>query len=223
VADVIIKILTPAENRNLMTVEQARLYMQLTAADPGGSDEFLNQLIETNSDVVATLCNRTFAREEVRETWRCLGEPCDCEDARSSRRLFLSHWPVREEDIYRVEVPRGNPINYWELDEPAGRLSIFGGTAEPIVVTYWGGFELPDEAPPALRHAALLLVSNARSTAQKESSALASGIRSISHKEARVVFHTPTESTAAATKAGALSPSMETVKNLLAHFTRFWI
>lgn len=224
-ADVIIKILTPAENFNLLTPEQARMGLQLQAGDPTTSDEYLNQLIEQNSDVISVMTNRVFAREEVRETWRCLGEPCDCADAASSRRLFLSHWPVKEEDIESVQVPRGYKVdrNCWELDERAGRLSIYCGTSEPIVVEYWGGFELPDDAPPSLRYAAMLLVSNARATAQKESSALAAGIKSISHKESRVMFHTPSETTAAATKAGGMTPTMETVKNLLSHFTRFWV
>src|SRR5262249_17816460 len=143
-ADVIIKILEPAENFNLMTPEQARMGLQLQPGDPSTSDEYLNQLIEWNSDVVSTLANRVFAREKVRETWRCLGEPCDCADASSSRRMFLSHWPVKEEDVESVEIPRGYPVarDCWELDERAGRISVFCGTAEPIVITYTGGFEL---------------------------------------------------------------------------------
>ena len=85
-ADVIVKILTPADTFDLLTPDQARLGLQLPAGDPTSSDEYLSQLITINSDIVSTLCNRVFAREEVRETWRCLGDPCDCEDAASSRR-----------------------------------------------------------------------------------------------------------------------------------------
>lgn len=223
-ADVIIKVLEPAEHFGFLTPEQARLGLQLQAGDPTTSDDYLNQLIETNSDVVATLCNRIFAKEKVRETWRCLGEPCDCADAKTSRRLYLSHWPVKEEDVESVEIPRGSvvPRDCWELDERAGRLSVFCGTAEPIIVTYWGGFELPDEAPPALRYAAMLLVSSSRATAQRESSVLASGIKSISHKESRVMFHAPSESSATTGGAGGQTPQMATVKDLISHFTRLW-
>ena len=98
-ADVLIKILEPAENFNLLTPDMARLSMQISAGEPGGSDDYLQYLITQNSDIVSTLCNRVFAREKVRETWRCLGDPCDCEDARTSRRLFLSHWPAAVRDI----------------------------------------------------------------------------------------------------------------------------
>jgi hypothetical protein len=225
-ADVLIKVLEPAETNALMTPEQARLWLQLQTTDPMGSDDFLNFLIETNSDVISTMCNRVFARERVRETWRCLGEPCDCEDAKSSRRLFLSHWPVKEDDVESVEVPRGYPMQQdcWELDERAGRLSVFCGTAEPIVVTYTGGFQLPEEAPPALRYALALLVGDAKATAQREGGAFGAGIRQISHKESRVTFHAPTAESAASQRAGgAESPKMTTVKNLLSHFTRLWI
>jgi hypothetical protein len=69
----------------------------------------------------------------------------------------------------------------------------------------------------------MLLVSTARATQQSQSSAVAQGIRSISHKESRVMFHVPSESAATGTKAGGDSPAMMTVKNLLSHFTRYWI
>lgn len=222
--DVLIKVLEPADNFNLMTPEQARLGLQLQTGDPTSSDEYLNQLIETNSDVISTLCRRVFAREKVRETWRCIGEPCDCEDAKYSRRMVLSHWPVREEDIESVEIPRGYPVDTdcWELDERAGRLSVFCGTSEPIVVTYTGGFELPNDAPPALRYAAMLLVGQSRATAQQQSSAMAQGIKSIGHKEARVTFQSPSEQAAATSRNGGQPAAWGAVKDLLVHFQRLW-
>lgn len=225
-ADVIIKVLEPAEYFGFMTPEQVRLGLQLQPGEANSSDEYLNQLIEINSDVIRWLCRRVFAREKVRETWRCLGEPCDCADAASSRRLFLSHWPVKEEDIESVEIPRGSAVSRdcWELDEQAGRISVYCGTAEPIVVTYTGGYELPDDAPPALRYAAMLLVGNSRATAQQQTSAIASGIKSIGHKEARVTFQSPTEAAAAGGQGGLGpdGPVMQQVKNLLIHFQRLW-
>jgi hypothetical protein len=225
-ADVIIKILEPAESFGFLTVDQARLLMQVEPGDPTGSDDFLNLLIAQNSDIVSTLCNRVFAREKVRETWRCIGEPCDCEDARTSRRLFLSHWPVKEDDVESVEVPRGYPVDRdcWELDERAGRISIFCGTNEPIVVTYWGGFDLPDEAPPALKYAATLLVTSQRGATQREaSSSRMAGIKSIAHKESRVTFDTGAVAQATGGLADSTTPAMAAVKSLLSHFTRFWI
>lgn len=226
-ADVLIKILEPADHFGFMTPDQARLSMQITAGEPGGSDDYLHYLIDQNSSIISVLCNRVFARERVRETWRCLGEPCDCADAASSRRIFLSHWPVKEEDVEKVEAPRGYPLDRdcWELDEQAGRLSIYCGTAEPIVVTYTGGFDLPDEAPPALRYAAMLLVASARTAASRESSATRmAGIKAIAHKESRVTFETggTTETSGTGAAGGATTPAMAAVKDLLSHFTRYW-
>lgn len=221
--DVIVKVLEPATNFGFLTPDQARIGMQLEGSDVAASDDYLRLLIEQNSDVVATLCNRVFAREKVRETWRCIGEPCDCDDAKRSRRLLLSHWPVKEEDVEAVEIPRGNEVDpsCWELDERAGRLSVFCGTAEPIVVTYTGGYRLPDEAPPALRYAATILVGNARAITQLQSSGVATGVKSISHKEARVTFQSPTEALAMSTRQGGM-PGMQAVQDLLVHFQRLW-
>jgi hypothetical protein len=228
-ADVIVKILQAADSINLMTPDQARMYMQLTAGEATASDEFLNELIVTNSDYIARRCNRVFARERVRETWRCLGEPCDCADAASSRRMFLSHFPVKEEDIESVEIPRGFAVarDCWELDEQAGRISVYCGTSEPIVITYTGGYELPEDAPPSLRRAIQLLVSTSRSAAAKEASSISAlGVRMIAHKSARIMFNPPsiTESTSTTGRGGEpMSPAMAAVDSILSSFTRYWI
>src|SRR5215831_12311468 len=108
-----------------MTPAQARLGMGAAgAADV--SDEALQFMIDQNSSIIATLCNRIFAREKVRETWRCMGEPCDCADAATTRRLFLSHWPVKEGDVESVQVG-GVTLNMyqWELEESSGTLTTY--------------------------------------------------------------------------------------------------
>jgi len=222
-----VKILEPADHFGFMTPAEARLGMgAVGAADI--SDEVLQFTIDQNSFIVATLCNRNFgathgfARQKVREIWRCLGEPCDCPDAASSRRLFLSHWPVREEDVESVQA--GNSIldHYgWELEEHTGTLTVYG-IAEPIIVVYWGGFRLPEEAPPVLKYAATLLVRQEQSDAQTQAMA---GIRMIAHKEARIVYHQASATQAAARGGGGggTTPAMEPVKNLLVPFRRNWI
>jgi hypothetical protein len=216
-ATVNVKVLERAENFGFMTPEEARMAMQIAEGDM--SVEFLQFTIDMNSSIIATLCNRTFARQRVRETWRCLGEPCDCTDAAVTRRLFLTHFPVKEEDIESVESPRGYPTNAWELEEDSGVLQIWA-TAEPIEVTYTGGYELPDEAPPALKYAATILVRQDKASAQAEQMA---GVRMIAHKEARIVYHQAGTTQTATAKGGGATPALESVKNLLSHFTRLWI
>lgn len=181
-------------------------------------DELIQSQISQMSDAISVVCNRVFAKEKVTETWREL----------DSRRVYLSHWPTKEEDIETVFCPRSNgtpslayPDNDpgWELEEQSGKLSLFAGQVEPISVTYTGGYDLPDEAPPALKAACEIMVRSYRIWNVRQAT---SGIRSISHKDARVMFFDPN---ALLKQAGAtpLASVGATVKDLLYHYMRFWV
>ena len=205
-ADIITKILTPADTFDL-SLDELKASMGIEPTDTS-QDTQLQAQITRYSDVVSTLCNRVFAREEVRETWRCL----------QSRRIFLSHWPAVESDIASVECPRGSPLDAgaYEFEEKSGKIELFESRSEPIVVTYTGGYDLPDEAPPALKQATELMIREALATMRGLDT---SGIRSISHKEARVMFFDPL----AGSRAAALKTagwSMNTMNALLMHYVR---
>jgi hypothetical protein len=161
------------------------------------------------SSTISTLCNRVFAEEEVRETWRCLG----------SRRVYLTHWPVSEADIQSVTTNGSERIDY-ELEEGSGKLSIFTDRDEPIVVTYTGGFDLPEEAPDALKQACALMVATSKAEA---AAAALTGVRMIAHKESRVMFHTPTSGSGGGGGNGGPSVSSKTVEGLLGHYIRHWV
>jgi hypothetical protein len=138
------------------------------------------------------------------------------------RRVFLSHWPVREQDIETVESPRGSllPGTDYELEEASGKLSLFGARTEPIVVTYTGGFDLPYEAPHDLKSAAAILVRRGRTEAQREATA---GIRSIQHKDSRVMFFDPNASQGGGGGNGGSGTSTEAIRAvhaLLYHYSR---
>jgi len=209
-ADRTIKIIEPADSFALMTLDEIKIMLGIPSGDIA-SDEQLEQLIDWYSAYVSQIANRVFAREKVRETWR------DVQD----RRLFLSHWPVKEEDIESVEAPRGSLITGedYELEEGSGKLSLFGPRTEPIVVTYTGGFNLPDEAPDDLKNAAGILVRRGRTEAQREATA---GIRSISHKDSRVMFFDPNQASGGGSSSGAgvSSETLRTVHALLYHYSR---
>jgi hypothetical protein len=179
----------------------------MSAADTS-SDEQLKWLIDTNSSVVSTLTNRVFAKEKVQETWRCLG----------SRRLFLTHWPVKEADIESVTTNGVDRLD-WELEEGSGKLSIFTDRSEPIIVTYTGGFDLPEEAPLALKQACGLLVGTSKA---EQATAALTGIRMIAHKESRVMFHSNTGSGSSG-KGGADTTTRDAVQSVLSHFVRHWV
>jgi hypothetical protein len=215
-ADVTIKVIEPADDFALLTVDELKAALGISSIDPTQDDQ-LTELINRYSDVVATLCNRVFAKEKVRETWRCVGSDCP------GTRLFLSHWPIQEADIESVAAPRSSvldPASY-ELEEKSGKLTLFGAGASEIVVTYTGGFDLPDEAPPALKQACELLIRDARASAQRQHQA-ASGIRQLTHKEARVVFFDPATSERAQ-QLGSSSGINTAIYNLLMHFVRLQV
>ena len=202
-ADIIVKILEPADTFDLLSLEELKLSLGIAHQQ---DDPQLQELITRYSDVVSTLCNRVFAKEKVRETWRCL----------QSRRVFLSHWPATEDDIESVECPRGSviPTSDYEFEEKSGKLELFGSRTEPIVVTYTGGYDLPEDAPPALKQATELLI-------REEMAAMVrlqtSGIRTLVHKESRVMFFDPN---AAANKRGSLDWPNTAANNLLMHYVR---
>jgi hypothetical protein len=209
-ADIIIKILTPAEDFALLSLAELKIMLGIAATDTT-TDPQLQQDIDWYSATVSQITNRVFAKEKVRETWRDLG----------SRRVFLSHWPVKEEDIESVESPRGTLMigEDYELEEGSGKLSLFADRAEPIVVTYTGGFTLPDGAPDDLKNAAGILIRQARMAAQR---ALTSGIRSISHKDSRVMFFDPLQSgnSAASGATGGSLEAIRAVHAMLYHYSR---
>lgn len=210
-ADRTIKVLEPATSFALMTLDEVKVALGVPTGDVSG-DAQLQQLIDWYSAYVSQVANRVFAREKVRETWR------DVQD----RRLFLSHWPVAEADIESVEAPRGTVLDAstYELEEASGKLSIFTARSEPIVVTYTGGFNLPDEAPDDLKSAASILVRKGRTEAAQEATA---GIRSISHKDSRVMFFDPNQSGGSSASSGGGSgvEAVRAVHALLYHYSRF--
>jgi hypothetical protein len=208
-ADRNVEVLTPATNFDLVTLDEAKQLLGVSLTDTS-DDVQLQLFIDINSATISRLCNRVFAREEVSESWRGLN---------GGNRVFLSHWPVLQEDIETVESPQGTTLDSseWELEEASGKVSFFTAAAvEPVVVTYWGGYDLPTEAPGALKHAVGLLNLQSRLLA---SLGTIGGIHQLSHKEARISFHDPAKILAAAMgQAGGLtSPLMQ----VLSHFIHY--
>jgi len=206
-ADVTVKILEPASDFRLMSVTEAKIALGIPDGDTA-SDEQLKWLIETQSSMISTLTNRVFAREKVQETWRDYGD----------RRIFLTHWPVKEEDIESVTTGGYDNIN-WELEEGSGKLSIFSAMISPVVVTYTGGFYLPDDAPYALKQACGLLVGKSKTD---QVTAQLTGVRMISHKESRVMFHSNTAS-GGGDSGGVSAQTQAAVQAILGRFVRHWV
>ena len=214
-ADVTVKILEPATNFDFMTLEEAKLWLKIPEADTS-QDELLQMMISVSSATIAEMCNRTFAREKVAETWREVG----------NGRVFLTHFPVKEIDIESV-YPGGTlyPVGGYELEEASGKLSNVSGYIkasamwpQAIVVTYTGGFNLPDEAPLPLKHATWTLLLEAR---MRSLTAQFGGIRQLRHKEASVNFFNPNE--VLMKSLGAGSATQQTINSLLSQYMKIWV
>jgi hypothetical protein len=132
--------------------------------------------------------------------------------------MFLSHWPAAEADIASVESPRGSTLDpsVYEFEEQSGKLELFETRSEPIVVTYTGGYNLPEDAPPALRQVCEIMLLEGRALRRSFGS---SGIRSISHRESRVMFFDPLVSGARA--AQQFGYSINSINSLLSAYIRF--
>lgn len=206
-ADVSVKVLTPATEFALMTLADMKKALGISSSTQVSDDQW-EWLIDANSATISEVCNRVFAKEKVEESWREL----------VNRRVFLTHFPVKAADVESVTT-NGNVRLDYELEESSGKLSIFTDQAEPIVVTYTGGFLLPDEAPMPLKQACVLL-----SATWKAQLAMVqvTGVKMLAHKEARVMFHTPTTgSTGGST--GRWSGVPPSVESILIQYTKFWV
>ena len=215
-ADIWVKVLTPADSYALLTLDELKniLGVPLTST---GEDTQLQMWIDQYSDVIATMCQRVFAYEQVAETWRGDGTAFD------SPRLFLTHYPVADADVVSVESPRGNvldPASY-EVESQSGKMRIDGAWTDPVTVTYSGGYQLPDAAPPALKAATALLIQGARLQARMSS---AGGVRMVWHGDTRVQYYDPVQMLGA--KTGIVAPlqaANDTVNALLSAYMRFHV
>lgn len=212
-ADVWVKVLTPADSYALLTLDELKPMLNVPLSNTT-EDELFQMWIDQYSDVVATMCHRVFAYETVAETWRSESAPFD------RALLFLTRYPVADADITAVESPRGNildPASY-EVENVSGKLRIEGAWTEPVTVTYSGGYHLPDEAPPALKAATGLLVQ----AAQMQSKVPASAVRSVAHGETRVQYFDPVQMFGKAGGAAPLMQATDTVNALLYKYMRFY-
>jgi hypothetical protein len=213
--DVWVKVLQPADSYALLTLDELKAILKIPPTNTS-EDAQLQVYIDQYSDVIATMCQRVFAYETVAETWRGDLPPFD------APRLFLTHYPIVDADIVSVESPRGtvlDPASY-EVENASGKLRIEGAWSEPITVTYSGGYQLPDAAPPAIKAAAGLLIQAARLQARM---AATNGVRSVMHDNTRVQYFDPVQIFGKDGLAGPLQTATNTVNALLNAYTRFYV
>jgi hypothetical protein len=212
-ADRVINVITPATDYNLVSLDEIKLMFGILETD-SSQDDLLNEYISQYSDVIATYCNRVFAKEELYEIWRCT----EYDQTNGMKRLFLSHYPLDKTYNLVLESPTGSTMDPEEyaIEWKSGKIELLQTNTEPIKVTYSGGYLLPTETPPALKQAAMLMIREGQALMQRLA---VSGIRSISHKDSRVMYFDAKQQVAFGQAGAGLINSV--TNNLLMHYVRF--
>jgi hypothetical protein len=216
-ADISVNVITPAESYDLCTLEEVKTMIGIDPTDTS-EDALLAMWITQYSDIIATLCNRVFGYEQVAETWRGDTKPYDTDNAR----VFLTRYPVSPTDIVQVTGPDGADLSQsYELEQVSGKMQFFNVSwSEPIRITYSGGYNLPEEAPPALKQALAMLAQIARVW---QSRSLTAGVRSISHRESRVQFFDIFQELGKMGAPGPLGVAQGMLNSLLYKYTRYYL
>ncbi len=207
-------VLVPAKDISLLTLYEAKIALNLTTSSSDTLDDQLEILIRQASDEIAQMCNRVLAQETVEDKYT--------EFETDLSRIFLSHYPVKT--IHSIS-DGGSSLGEgdWEMESRSGKLVRVGGTwAEPVVVNYTGGYDLPFEAPEALRQAAVLLSRESYFASIRGDAS----IRMVAHKESRVIYFDPSlqmRNAAGAAAAGGGSAARRSIDALLKKYTRFFI
>ena len=149
-------------------------------------DAKLQLWITEVSDVISTLCNRVFAYEGVTERWACV----TYDQTNTMKRLFVSHYPIDPATQVTVEISGVSLVadTDYIIEEKSGKIELLTSQSEPVTVSYFGGYELPDGCPPALKMACELMVRQQQALYNRLS---ISGVRSVTHKDSRVMYFDP--------------------------------
>jgi hypothetical protein len=211
----ILNVITPAASYDLTTLDAMKAGLQIPPANTT-NDALLQSLITDISETIAKMCNRVFGYEQVDETFYQLEDD-------SSRRLYLSRWPVVKADITTLTQDGAdllvNEGITWMLEEATGTLYSFP-TSGPwygvIDAVYSGGYDLPEDAPGPLSFAVQGVIRESYMAWIRNPQLY--GVRQIGHKESRVAYYQPNLLTTMG------SPdTWKSVQSILNKYIRFWV
>ncbi|EHM00534.1 hypothetical protein HMPREF9946_02574 [Acetobacteraceae bacterium AT-5844] len=160
-------VVTPASSSALVSLEVAKSELEIPADDTS-QDEKLRRAIARASAMIARHCNRVFAREQLRQTFRPM----------TSDALLLARSPATVTAV----TSDGQPLTgeEWELDQCL-LYRLRGGCRIPwfgrvVVVDYAAGYRMPEgpqeneapELPLDLEQACLQLLTFLRESAGRD-------------------------------------------------------
>lgn len=209
-ADRDIFVVTPADNQDLLTLDECKTLLNISLADTSRDAQMKMQI-----SIASAIC----AAEVNRKPELGFGETRVIEEFREvmGGRLFTMHWPISQNDPI-VITANGNPFvkgTDYRVDFSSGKISIGSTWRQPAIVEYTGGYKLPDDAPMDLKQACALIVQDQRIRNQQASVA---GMRQLRHKESQVSFYDP--NALLLKTAGAKSPGMQAAESLLRPYLR---
>lgn len=197
---------TDNDDPDLITLEDLKVELGITTDD---EDAALETRITRASKFMAEQCDRRFAFAHAIETFTF-----DRDEVLSWRQnLTLRLYPIFEFESVTaggVELEEGvsfgfNSQNgqFWLIGQ-----TWFGTWPGSLVVTYSGGYDLPDDAPIGLQNAVIALIRDAR-IATTESDSSAGALRQVTHGDLSVGYYAPSTSTGAA--AGVLPSGIDDI------------
>ena len=219
----LVNVITPATSIGLISLEDAKILLKIPAGDVS-NDAQLQMVINQNSMILANKANRdTFAKEKVSERWDCVAPVC-CPSL--ACKIWLTRAPVKLADIESLESPEGVVIDPGgiRLEERTGKIVFPDGCADEILITYTGGYDLPDEAPLDLQQVAGLMLQQFQTQAAQAATG-GSGIRMLSHKDSRIMYYSPKDMAGGNGGSSSVSASASdaTINALLKRYTRYWM
>lgn len=184
---------------DLITLDDLKLDLSITDDD---EDERLEVSITRFSKLIAAEVGRVFGLSDGVETF----EFDQGEVTRLGQKLPLSLYPVDEIDSVTIG---GVELETYVVDKERGLIWINGGSwSGTVVVTYSGGYDLPDDAPAGLQAAVIEAVRGSRVAGSDDAE-----VQSTATGDTRVTYFKSSSGS-----SGSLSQS---VLDLLGPFRRF--
>lgn len=167
---------TDNDGPELITLEALKAALGITTDT---EDAALNATILSESTLIAAFAGRQFAFAHAVETFYF----DTYERLRPNAALALSLYPVDEVDS--ITVSGGElDLDVVKIDKQAGLIFLPGGSwSGTVIVTYSGGYQLPDEAPAGLVAAIIASIEAKRAEDSGDAS-----VSSVAHGDTRVTF-----------------------------------
>jgi hypothetical protein len=172
---------TDSAGPDLISLDDLKLALGI---EDDSEDAALQAAITFQSRIIAAYCDRRFGLAQALETF-----VFDRNETMLMRQaLWLRLYPVIE--VIEVSTAGATAADY-HFDPASGRVWTEGNWSGTVMVTYSGGYDLPEQAPARLQQALIQAVNEGRTTGSRDP-----GIREVQHGDTRISYFTPSLSTA---------------------------